>query len=246
MLVVEGATMRPRFLLFGDSITQLSFVPGGWGAALASHYARKADVVLRGYSGYNTRWALFLLHKIFPSGQSDSPLLVTVFFGANDAALSDRIGKKVQHVPLPEYRENLRKIISHIKGIRTAHVVLITPPPVDEETWSKTEMEEHGAKPEELPSRSNVQTGAYAEACVEVAKEEGVAVIDLWSTMQEKPGWQKIYLSDGLHLTPDGNAIVFEGLTKVLKDKGLAFEHMKWDFPEWSEVDSDEPGKSFC
>jgi hypothetical protein len=53
-------------VLFGDSITEQSFRPGGWGAALADTYSRKADVVVRGYGGYNTRWALFLLHQIFP------------------------------------------------------------------------------------------------------------------------------------------------------------------------------------
>lgn len=33
--------MRPRLVLFGDSITELSFADGGWGAALADHFARK-------------------------------------------------------------------------------------------------------------------------------------------------------------------------------------------------------------
>lgn len=58
--------MRPEIVLFGDSITAQSFRSGGWGSALADAYSRKADVVVRGYGGYNTRWALFLLHHIFP------------------------------------------------------------------------------------------------------------------------------------------------------------------------------------
>jgi len=33
--------LRPQFVLFGDSITQQSFNDGGWGAALASLYARQ-------------------------------------------------------------------------------------------------------------------------------------------------------------------------------------------------------------
>jgi hypothetical protein len=48
------AMMRPQFVLFGDSITEQSFRPGGWGSALADCYSRQADIVLRGYSGYNT------------------------------------------------------------------------------------------------------------------------------------------------------------------------------------------------
>ncbi|PUZ56510.1 hypothetical protein GQ55_5G318200 [Panicum hallii var. hallii] len=77
--------VRPRVVLFGDSITEQSFRPGGWGAALADTYSRKADVVVRGYGGYNTRWALFLMHHIFPLDGIAPPLATTIFFGANDA-----------------------------------------------------------------------------------------------------------------------------------------------------------------
>ena len=109
--------LRPRFVLFGDSLTQRSFEDGGFGAGLTSAYQRKvlcrpalapiqlqkahadicwclvqADVVLRGYSGYNTRWARFLLPKVFPIGASEPTKQVTVFLGANDAALPDRLG----------------------------------------------------------------------------------------------------------------------------------------------------------
>ena len=44
-----------------------------------------------GYSGYNSRWALHLLDRVFPLGTAaPPPALVTIFFGANDAALPDR------------------------------------------------------------------------------------------------------------------------------------------------------------
>jgi hypothetical protein len=48
----------PRILLVGDSITQESFQPNGWGSALANWYIRRADVINRGLDGYNTRWVL--------------------------------------------------------------------------------------------------------------------------------------------------------------------------------------------
>ena len=51
---------RPRIVLFGDSITEQSFGEGGFGAALANRYRRHADVLLRGYSGYNSRDAVAL------------------------------------------------------------------------------------------------------------------------------------------------------------------------------------------
>ncbi|GAA0172079.1 esterase [Lithospermum erythrorhizon] len=97
--------MRAKIYLFGDSITQCSFVNGGWGASLANHFSRRVDVLLTGYSGINTRWALKVLDKVFPpenGGVAGSPTVaVIVFFGANDASLPDRCSA-FQHVPLDE------------------------------------------------------------------------------------------------------------------------------------------------
>lgn len=83
------AAMRPQFVLFGDSITQRGFAPGGWAAALADRYQRRVDVINRGYSGYTSRWALQLLDRVFPSAAAAPVSLAVVWFGANDAALPD-------------------------------------------------------------------------------------------------------------------------------------------------------------
>lgn len=74
-------------------------------------------MVLRGYSGYNTRWALKVMERVFPGAVGDGgeyPSAVTVFFGANDACLPERCSG-FQHVPLLEYKENLRSIVSFLK-----------------------------------------------------------------------------------------------------------------------------------
>jgi isoamyl acetate esterase len=88
--------MRPTWVLFGDSITQRSFSPGGWAGVLADAYQRRVDVINRGYSGYTSRIGVALLDRVFPAGAGAAgaftwpPQLATVFFGANDAALPDR------------------------------------------------------------------------------------------------------------------------------------------------------------
>jgi hypothetical protein len=99
----------------------------------------QADILVRGYGGYNTRWALFLLHHLFPlvchqitlrynfqlfcggysfrfvfQESSKPPLATTIFFGANDASLSGRTSER-QHVPIPEFKLNLQKIVLHLK-----------------------------------------------------------------------------------------------------------------------------------
>ncbi|XWS60738.1 hypothetical protein CRYUN_Cryun07bG0061500 [Craigia yunnanensis] len=106
--------MRPNIVLFGDSKTKQSFRSGSWGASLAHTNSRMADVLVRGYGGYNTRWALFLLHHLFPLDSKKPPVAITIFFGANDAALIGRNSER-QHAPIEEYKENLRKIVNHLK-----------------------------------------------------------------------------------------------------------------------------------
>ncbi|OWM77355.1 GDSL esterase/lipase At5g45920 [Punica granatum] len=238
--------MRPKIYLFGDSITEESFGDSGWGATLAHHFSRTVDVVLRGYSGYNTRWALKVFERVFPpdagAGEGDEPLAATVFFGANDACLPDRCSA-FQHVPLDEYKQNLRSLVSAFqKRWPNALVLLITPPPIDEVARLKFPYVE---SPDGLPERTNKAAGAYAEACVIVAKECGVPYVNLWTKMQEFPNWETAYLSDGLHLTPAGNRIVFEEVVIKLKDSGLCLENFSVDLPLISEIDPNDPLKAF-
>ncbi|GAU39596.1 hypothetical protein TSUD_384790 [Trifolium subterraneum] len=241
-------TTRPKIYLFGDSITEDSFSVGGWGASLANHFSRTVDVVLRGYSGYNTRWALKVLERVFPvslggdGGNETAPVALTVFFGANDACLPDRCSG-FQHVPLHEYKENLRSIVSFFKKRwPTTHVLLITPPPIDEEARLRYPYVEN---PEGLPERTNEAAGEYARACIAVATECQIPFIDLWTKMQQSPDWKQDYLSDGLHLTNEGNQLVYEEVIGKLIDEGLSLESMTVDLPLIADIDPNDPLKAF-
>ncbi|XP_021907709.1 GDSL esterase/lipase At5g45920 isoform X1 [Carica papaya] len=235
--------MRPKIYLFGDSITEESFGDSGWGASLAHHFSRSVDVMLRGYSGYNTRWALKVIHRVFPAVESEEPpLAVTVFFGANDASLPDR-SSSFQHVPLDEYKQNLRSIVFILKSRwPTTSILLITPPPIDEDGRLRYPFIED---PTGLPERTNEAAGAYAKACSAVASECGIPVIDLWSKMQKFPGWQKSCLSDGLHLTRTGNRIVFDEVVEALRGQGLSAEKLPVDLPLLAEIDPLDSLKAF-
>ncbi|KAI3740648.1 hypothetical protein L2E82_31118 [Cichorium intybus] len=238
--------MRPKIYLFGDSITEESFSDGGWGAALANHFSRTADVVLRGFSGYNTRWAMKVLERVFPAemnvGGGRAPLAVTVFFGANDACLPDRYSA-FQHVPIDEYRQNLHAIVAYLKNRwPSTHVILITPPPIDE---AARLLHPYGENPSNLPERTNETAGNYAKACVAVAGECGVPVVDLWTRMQQFREWDKAYLRDGLHLTSGGNKLVFEEVIGKLKEVGLSLETLPADLPFIDGIDPDNPLKAF-
>ena len=51
--------------------------------------------------------------------------------------------------------------------------------------------------------------------------------------------------SDGLHLTPKGNALVHEEVVKTLRGAGLRAQDMPHDFPHHSKIDGICPEKAF-
>lgn len=81
---------RPAWVLLGDSLTQRGTEPGGWASTLTQTHVRAIDFFNRGYSGYNTRWILHMLPGIL-GGIRQRVQLLTLWLGANDAALADGI-----------------------------------------------------------------------------------------------------------------------------------------------------------
>lgn len=79
------------------NFNRLKVVRGLWRSVLdcdKHHFivtlVRKCDVVNRGLSGYNTRWAKILLPRLITSAVTSQIAAVTVFFGANDCALEGK------------------------------------------------------------------------------------------------------------------------------------------------------------
>ncbi|XP_036191283.1 isoamyl acetate-hydrolyzing esterase 1 homolog isoform X2 [Myotis myotis] len=181
-----GASGQEGFRARGDAsptftLRSFSFQQGGWGASLADKLVRKCDVLNRGFSGYNTRWAKIILPRLLRKGSVlDSPVAITIFFGANDSALKDENPK--QHIPLEEYVANLRSMVQYLRSVDVpeGRIVLITPPPLCEAAWEK-ECLAQGCK----LNRLNVVVGEYASACLQVARDCGTDVLDLWTLMQK-------------------------------------------------------------
>lgn len=208
-----------EWLLFGDSITQQSFNLGGWGARLAARYARRADFKNRGFSGYNTRWALHALDTMLRqrgggSGKLDADVAL-VFFGANDA--TDPSVNPRQSIPRREYAANLRRIVDRLQSSspdRRVEVILVSPPPIDEKARDR-----YVQSRSQKRSRSLKLAAEYAAACVAVAAEKKVPCLDLFTLMSNAPQGFSGFLSDGLHLSAEGSAFLYEELVKLIQSK---------------------------
>ncbi|KAL3791792.1 hypothetical protein HJC23_002423 [Cyclotella cryptica] len=219
--MTDATPKRAKIILFGDSITQMSFSSSecGWGAFLADRYQRRADVYNRGFSGYNTSW--FLKFAATDAGKADlfeheGVQLVTIFFGANDA--SDPVHNVRQHVPLEDYKNNIRQIVSLVKshfGVGV-HIVLITPPPVCHEGRLRFQKERYGDKATGILERTLELSGEYSKALADIARELNLPLLDLWHMMQVVPSWSAL-LSDGLHLSSMGNRFVGEALLDIIE-----------------------------
>ncbi|KAL2541493.1 GDSL esterase/lipase CPRD49 [Abeliophyllum distichum] len=206
---------RPQFVLFGSSIVQISYKIGGWGAILADLYARKADIVLRGYSGWNSRLALQVLDQVFPKDAAIQPSLVIVYFGGNDSMKPHPSGLGA-HVPLPEYVENMKKIAVHIKCLsEKTRLIFLSSPPVNE-----AKIREYFGNALDNQARTNELCGIYSEALVELCGLLDVKVINLWTAIQQRDDWETACFQDGIHLSSEGSKIVVKEILKILKEAG--------------------------
>lgn len=61
-----AVAVRPQIVLFGDSITEQSFRPGGWGAALADSFSRKVSSLTTSHSRseHHISYHFFFLHLL--------------------------------------------------------------------------------------------------------------------------------------------------------------------------------------
>ncbi|KAL7557702.1 hypothetical protein ACA910_018498 [Epithemia clementina (nom. ined.)] len=224
---------RAKILLQGDSLTQLCWE--GWGSHVANVYQRRADVISRGYGGYNTRF--FLRLPVDESLTGGDVVLTTLFLGANDQALPGLDDHK--HVPLEEYKANLKILIDRIRSdYKCQQIILIGPPPVHHEQRLAYQIQRYGKEGATGVLERTMETAkTYATACEEVAKEENVAFLDLYQGMLDEGGGDDFgkFFDDGLHFSAVGHDFVGKAVVNAI---AKAFPHL--------EVHPDTRTAQFC
>jgi lysophospholipase L1-like esterase len=113
--------------------------------------------------------------------------------GANDATLEG----EPQHVPVDRFKANLSHIISLVRSPISPYydaetrVLLITCPPVMEKAWTahlRNVRIQRGEVDVDKPARSKESPKIYSTACKEVAQQEGVPVVDLYTGIIDAAG----------------------------------------------------------
>ncbi|KAF4045080.1 GDSL-like Lipase/Acylhydrolase family [Phytophthora infestans] len=239
-------SIRPVVLLTGDSHTQKGTNPAesGWVSLLQNQFVMTSDVITRGLPGYNTKWfSKFIAPSIkreIQAGVYNTPSLITVWFGSNDAALANGTSSKT-HVSIEDFKENLKKVVRQFwTAAPAADILLITPPHVNDAARAELSAEKNGTI-----DRTNAMAKEYARACVEVADAVGVQVLDLntfFNTMPESSR-NELLQADGLHLNSKGNILVDEQLRRKIADKfpSLGNNLEVWQFPAASHYAEEDP-----
>jgi len=250
-----SANALDAIVLLGDSITQGGWEPNGFAQKLAYVYARKLDVINRGLSGYNTEWTIPVFEQTFAKKEEQPHVpavrLLTIWFGANDACLR----QSPQHVPIDKFAANLSHMIQLLRDPKSpyyspaprTHILLITPPPVDEAARAK----DLGSRDPPLEvDRTFDNTKAYANAVQEIGEKEGVPVVDawtlIWEAAKQDPKELPKFLPDGLHLNADAYGLVYEGILKAITEHWpeIHFDNLPPVFPAWDAINWDDPRPS--
>lgn len=211
---------RPVILLQGDSLTQLCWE--GWGAHLANVYQRRADVVNRGFAGYNTTFYLNLPDETtFPGlivndNEGDSKCcLVILWFGANDAGLPGLADH--HYVSLEDYQTNLHKLIDRVQSkTKCKRIMLMSPPPVHHEQRLAFQQQKYGDKATGKLERTMENTAEYARVCSQVAKERNLPCCNLFDLMQQQTDWAS-FLHDGLHFSQAGHSWLGPAVVRAIQ-----------------------------
>lgn len=186
-----------KLVCFGDSITSRT---EGYDRPLLTinltlKLGKAWEIINAGVPGNHTFDAL---ERIQRDVLTHNPDLVTVLFGANDAAHHKR-------VQLVDYKRNLTDIVTILSPKK---VILISPSPVDERV-------QH--------ARTNLELKEYAEAVKEVSEATGSQYIDFFSKMM---GFRNVsellkgQRNDGLHFGELG----YDYLSDEIKKEVLNYE----------------------
>jgi lysophospholipase L1-like esterase len=132
------------------------------------------------------------------------PDIVHINCGLHD--IKTEFGQDAGKVALNDYADNVRRILTRLRNETDAAVVWATSTPVNEDRHNAT-------KPF---ARFEADVDAYNAASMEIARELGIVVNDLFSVVMSA-GRDDLLIEDGVHFTPEGGELLGEHVADCLK-----------------------------
>ncbi|WWC64488.1 uncharacterized protein I303_107098 [Kwoniella dejecticola CBS 10117] len=234
---MAAASFQDCIILFGDSLTERQDVPQALFERMSQAYARKMDVLNRGFGGFSSTTSLPLFDKIFAKKGENAPVvrLITLWFGTNDCV--NFPNPRATHSS--HFKANYEYFLHNLTSPESpyavsetpVHILLITPPPPYDP---------------QIPEpakwvRSTERTLEFVDVVKDLGREwkakeqkDGfkIEVLDLWEAMEDRAGGLgdglEPFFHDGCHLTSKGYEVLWEEYRKIIKgpwkDCGLDWE----------------------
>jgi lysophospholipase L1-like esterase len=197
---------RPSALIFmGDSCTQLGNYDEDLAALFEDHRGRRLSYANFGVAGWSSHQGRRQLERDILGLQ---PQVITVYYGWNDHWIGFGL-----------FKENLRSIVRQARA-QDIHPMLLTAP-----TSIRS-----GEEPEYLTTRWLRDLSElvplhqkYVNAVREVAASTEAEICDLERSFGQLPidDLKRMFLSDGIHLSPEGDRHLAELLYACLDRAGL-------------------------
>ena len=218
-----------KVYLIGDSNTQYGFADAGFASQLANKYIRKCDVINRGYDGYTSQYLKHMLPRLLSQDHSEesSISIATVLLGTNDAVPN-------RHVMKESYHQNMTSIINQLQQKDIKHIILLSPPPVDHDSWNKYLL----AKTGETGKLRKEHVEPFVNVCRELASHFNLAFIDLFNKILREDDWKE-YFYDGVHFSHLGNSFVFSELVEVIDPIINGFPLVYPDYKDIMDLDEE-------
>ena len=135
-----------------------------------------------------------------------NPSIVHLNCGLHDLTTLPNGARFPAHLPIPDYVENLQRIIDTLRECKVEHVIWGTCTPLNEDMYQAKIV------------RRMEDIKRYNDAAVEVMNKNNIEINDLFHPLLEDNGLQKNYQKDGGHLNKHGSELLARIVaTKILR-----------------------------
>lgn len=185
----------PQVVLIGDSIRM------GYQKTVVAALEGMAEVWVPEVNGGDSRK---VLEHVDEWAVQRRPRVVHVNCGLHD--LKKDFGTGTAQVPLDEYRDNVRQILTRLQSATDATVIWASTTPVDEKLH-------HANKGFD---RFEADVDAYNAAAAAICGELGVQIDDLFGVV-ERAGKGDLLTQDGVHFVEAGSRMLGEAVAGCIK-----------------------------